>query len=454
MEKTIREYNELWKSCLASIKEQINDSPTFTVFFEPTQVVGIEGKRLVIAVGGSLAKDILTKQYLDVVNTTLLQVSQTNYTASFITEEELESSKPKVAPQSTFFKNSALNPDFTFTNYVVGSANREATQAGLFVASEPGKNYNPLFIYGDSGIGKSHLLHAIGNRIKSNDPKKKILIIDVETFIDEFTSVSTTKSSENFAAFKEYIFSFDVLLVDDIQFLANKTKTEEFFLSIFKSFHSKKKQMVFTCDRLPREINGLAERLVTRFDEGLPEKISKPDKSMCVDILKTLVLNSGLNLEDVEPDVLEFLSEKFSSSVRLLKGALTKLLAYTISFKGATHINLQVCMEAVGDLIPSKDASGEVTEKRIINAVASAYSLTPSQLTGISRKKEVAIARHVCMYLIKDMLDTPYKKIGALFGDKDHSTVISSVRKVETMCKTNEALRKLLKDIKSAVNRV
>lgn len=451
MEKTLSELSNLWNKVLNVVKQEINEKTIFDAFFADSYIGYVEQKKIYVVVINGLAAQMINIKYLDLLNQIVGKVTQTNYEVVIIQQKDLDNKKkPKPVDSVPFFKNSKLNPDLTFDNFVVGLSNKEAYQASLIVASNRGKLYNPLFIYGDSGIGKTHLLHSIGNYIKKNEPNARVLIFDTDAFIDEYTKAARGES--DFNKFKEYINGFDVILVDDIQFLVGKKKTEEQFFVIFKLFHDSHRQIVITCDRLPNELDGLEARLITRFNDGLPEKINKPETDVCVNFLKNKITKSGLDVANFDEDALFFLAEKFSKSIRELQGAFNKLLSYTINFKPTEHIDLKITTEAVSDLLGVNDANSEVSERKIINKVSSYFNLTPTQLTGSSHVKQIAYARHVAMYLIRVILDVPYKKIGQLFGGKDHSTVMSAITKVEKMLKTDQTIKKIVKDLKGQIS--
>ena len=451
MEHTLSQLSNLWGKVLTSIKEELRDKTIFDSFFSNSYIGSIEGKTMYVVVSSGLAVQIINMKYLDLVYAVVEKHTQTNYTIKLIRESDLQARQEpvKISAEPQFFKNSALNPDLTFDNFVVGTSNREAKQAAAFVAANRGKFYNPLFIYGDSGIGKTHLLHSIGNYIKEMEPNSKVLIFDTDAFIDEYTRAARGES--DFNKFKEYINSFDTLLVDDIQFLVGKKKTEEQFFVIFKLFHDSRKQIVITCDRLPNELEGLESRLITRFNTGLPEKINKPEVDICLNFLLSKIEKSGLDPKKFDREALEFLSEKFCGSIRELQGAFNKLLSYSLNFKPTDHIDLKTTVEAVGDLLGYNDTNTDLNEKKILNKVATYFNLTTAQLTGNSHVKQITLARHISMYLMRELLDMKFKRIGVIFGGKDHSTVMSAIQKVEKLEANDENLKQIIRDLKAKI---
>ena len=450
MKKSISQLTNLWSKVLQNIKEELNDKTIFDSFFLNSFIGKVDKNIVTVVVSSNLAAQIINMKYYDLLQSVLDKVSGEKFEIVLVQEKDFTDTKTvEIAAEPTFFKNSVINPDLTFDNFVVGSSNREAYQAAIIVASNRGKLYNPLFIYGDSGIGKTHLLHSIGNYIKKTEPQTKVLLFDTDTFIDEYTRAARGES--DFNQFKEYVNSFDVILVDDIQFLVGKKKTETMFFVIFKLFHDSRKQIVLTCDRLPNELEGLESRLITRFNNGLPEKINKPESDVCITFLKNKIESLNLKLDKFDSESLEFLAEKFSGSIRELQGAFNKLLSYTLNFKPTDYIDLKTTIEAVGDLLGYTDTTNDVNERKILNKVATYFNLTPVQLTGNSHVKQITFARHIAMYLMRMLLDLKYKQIGQIFGGKDHSTVMSAITKVENLEMIDENLKQIIKDLKAKI---
>ena len=238
-------------------------------------------------------------------------------------------------------------------------------------------------------------------------------------------------------------------MIDDIQGLVDHKKTESYFFDLFNYFVDNEKQIVLTCDKLPSELKGIEQRLVTRFSQGLLSKINPPSLETSIEILKSKLIQNGIDLNSIDYDALQFIAEKKSGSVRELEGALNKLLSYTINFKPTSHIDLRTTMEALQDIMNIKDVNSELSEKKIINVVASYYNLTPAQVTGNSHIKQISIARHIAMFVIRNQLNTPYTKIGKLFGGKDHSTVMSAINKIGVLCKTDPGVKKVIHDLEA-----
>lgn len=437
---TLSEIAQLWARVLDRLQTKINDRHIFDSFFIDTYIHAIDADEIKVVVSSGLASNLLSTKYIDVLALTVAEVTQTNFKLVFLQKGDLEKNIKASEKKSSFFASSFVNRKYTFDNFVVGTSNREAHQAAVLIASNPGKlfNYNPLFIYSQSGLGKTHLLHAIGNYVRENAPSLKVLYITTDDFVDEFIKyVSGEKDSDNM---KDFFKAIDVLMVDDIQFLSEKVKTEEMFFHIFNHLVNAGKQIILTSDRHPSEIRGVESRLVTRFNSGLTMNITVPDLPTRVAILKKKIEANGLDITYFDEEVFHFFAERFSNNVRELEGALNRLVFYVINIKQTKHITMALAIESVQPLIGSGVTLSSLTENRIINTVADYYNLTSQQLTGRIRTNQIAMARHIAMYLIRTLLDVPFLKIGALFGGKDHSTVMNAVKKVEKSLKVDEAI--------------
>jgi len=437
---TLSEIAQLWDRVLERLQTKINDRHIFDSFFSDTYIHAIAADEIKVVVSSGLASNLLTTKYNDVLIMTVAEVTQTNFKLVFLQKGELEKNIKASEKKPSFFASSFVNRKYTFDNFVVGTSNREAHQAAVLIASNPGNlfNYNPLFIYSQSGLGKTHLLHAIGNYVRENAPSLKVLYITTDDFVDEFIKyVSGEKDSDNM---KDFFKAIDVLMVDDIQFLSEKVKTEEMFFHIFNHLVNAGKQIILTSDRHPSEIRGVESRLVTRFNSGLTMNITVPDLPTRVAILKKKIEANGLDITYFDEEVFHFFAERFSNNVRELEGALNRLVFYVINIKQTKHITMAIAIESVQPLIGSGVTMSSLTENRIINTVADYYNLTTQQLTGRIRTNQIAMARHIAMYLIRTLLDVPFLKIGALFGGKDHSTVMKAVKKVEKSLKVDEGI--------------
>lgn len=448
---TISEKRQIWDRVLIGIQNEIMDPRIFDSFFNNSYIYSISGDTIVVSVNSKLAANLISTKYNDLISEVVAQTTQSKFKLVFMPESEIQASATpvteKVEEKKQFFVNSFINPKHTFDSFVVGQCNREASQASLMIASNSGKLFNPLFIYSQSGLGKTHLLHAIGNYIKENTPRLKVLYISTDDFVDEF--VRSVRGDREIEELRDFFKTVDVLLIDDIQFLADKNKTADMFFNVFNTMINLGKQVVLTSDRHPNDLKGLEARLVTRFNAGLSINIQEPDKETLLSILKMKIEANNLDITNFDDDVLDFIAEKFSKNIRELEGAINRLLFYSINIKQSKHIDLPLAIESVSSIINVKETERMLSEERIIEVVADYYNLTVSQLKGNVRTSQLALARHISMYLIRTMLDVPFKKIGQTFGGKDHSTVMSAVEKVESNLKTNPQLSQAIHEIQN-----
>lgn len=446
---TLNQKNVIWDNVLDEVKKQINDRHLFDSFIADTKIYKIEGNKMFISTGSKLSCQFLNSNdhYLEIIKNSLKKATETEYEITFISKDEIKENTKILSNEqkNTFFSSCSLNPKYNFDNFVVGPCNKEAVQASLLVASNPGVSFNPLFIYAKSGLGKTHLIHALGNYIRNLNPYKKVLYITTDAFIDEYIKFSRGEQQED--NLKDFLKNVDVLLVDDIQFLSEKVKTSEMFFNIFNTLVSNNKQIVLTSDRHPNELKGLEERLVSRFNMGLSVNIKNPDTSTLIEILKTKIESNGLDVKNFDEEGLSFLAENFSKNVRELEGALNRLLFYTINVKHVNKIDLNIIKESVKPMISSKDKSKLITEDRIIEVVGDYYHLTENQIKSKVRTSQIALARQICMYLCRSLVGTPYLKIGKIFG-RDHSTVMTACEKVDLLLKTDSQLQSAINTLK------
>lgn len=449
MALTLEQKSKIWNSVLEDIRGKINDRNVFDAFIADTKIFKIEGNLIYIATGSNLSCHFLkaNDHYLSIIKESLKEKTQTEYDITFLSKDDIKDTTKvaNIEQKTTFFASCSLNPQYTFDNFVVGSCNKEAVQASLLVANNPGVSFNPLFIYSKSGLGKTHLIHALGNYIRANNPYKKVLYITTDAFIDEYVKFSRGEQQEE--NLKDFLRSVDVLLVDDIQFLSEKVKTSEMFFNVFNTLVNNNKQIVLTSDRHPSELKGLEDRLVSRFSMGLSVNIKNPDTSTLISILKTKIESNGLDIKNFDEDGLTFLAENFSKNVRELEGALNRLLFYTINVKHVSKIDLSTIKESVRPMISIKDKSKTITENQIIEVVCDFYHLTENQIKSKVRTSQIALARQICMYLCRALVGTPFDKIGKIFS-RDHSTVMSSCEKVELLLKTDVQLQAAISSLK------
>lgn len=440
MENSVSEIAALWDRILLKIKAKMDDPMVYDSFFDGSYIDSIQGNQMIVVANSGLAVTILSTKYKDMIDTVVREATESNFEIRFVQASEIKKNIEIKAVKQPYFSESVINPQYTFKSFVVGPSNREAYQASLLVSQNPGKLYNPVLIYGDSGLGKTHLLHAIGNAIRANKPDLRVLYVHAQDFFNEYVKYVTGEKEGN-SIIDWFKSSVDVLLIDDVQFLANKTKTEETFFAIYNNFYSAGKQVVITSDQHPQKLNGLDDRLKTRFVSGLPIRIGAPEEETCESILKLRIQANNLDVADFDPEVISYLAKQFGKNVRVLEGAFDRLLFYTVNIHPTKHVDINTAMDSVESLADVQNDRTKLSEDKIINAVADYYNLPPYQLTGRIRTSQIALARHIAMYLIRTLLNVPFTKIGITFGGKDHATVMNGVQKVENSLKDNKDLQ-------------
>ena len=447
---TISEINECRNHISTTLAREY-DKPLYDAFFKKIRVYSVASDKIVLVADGALSKTILEQKYARELEDRFYDLTMTRFTVTFIQESQISEAieeQNDLAQYGDFFKGSFVDPNYTFDNFVVGQNNQEAQKASLIVAETPGNIFQTLFIYGGSCVGKTHLLNAIGNYIKNSNPEKKILYTSSQDFINEYLDFVNGDSKKE--QLIKFLKRFDVFLIDDIQMLKDKKKTQEFFFNIYEDFRQNHKQVVLTSDRLPGELDGIDTRLITRFTSGLSVPVMKPDSHTCREILEKKLVSGGYDVSNYDEEVLIFLSEKFKDSVRNLEGALVRLNFYA-SLNKYERITLDVCADALRGMVDVSDAKNKVTEQKILNVVADYYSLSVAQITGKMKTGNIANARHIAIYLIRDMLDVPFKKIGSIFNGRDHSTVMHSVEIVEKMLKTDSQAKLVVEELKKRI---
>lgn len=452
--------NEIWSKTLESIGTSGRvDTFVFDNFYKESNLVDLTEKKALVTVSSFIHQTLLMNE-INLISTTLEEILEApnklnceillekDYD-SFIQKQQNSTDKNNIVSYyDESFESSPLREDRTFDNFVVGDCNRESHSAALACAYNPGNLFNPLFIYGNSGLGKSHLLCAIGNYVKKIDPTKKVHYTDSNKFVDNVVnSIKTGKID----AFKKYMYSVDVLLVDDIQFIAGKEKSHEIFFSIFNELVNNRKQICIVSDRLPTEIKGLEDRLISRFSSGLSVGIDSPEFETSLAILKMKMSNSSFEARSIDEEALAFIASNFNRDVRQLEGALNRVLFYAIEFqKDDGKIQFETAANALRGQVLVSDKSG-ITVRKIIKCVSEYYGLTKQQLTSKTRTKNISTARQMAMYLCRKLLDLPYIKIGEEFGGRDHSTVMSSCEKVEQQSKINSSYLQALNEIEKII---
>ncbi|MCL4846981.1 MAG: chromosomal replication initiator protein DnaA [Acidobacteria bacterium] len=429
--------NSIWDQVLARVETKINRHSFYT-WFKPTTFVRDEGTTLRVRVPNGLFSDWLTKHYTGILAEALADIGRPQVAVVFVTDDPAEAPPtltpaeaslapptPPPSPDVELVAHGGLNPRYTFDTFVVGSSNQFAHAACRAVAEAPGRSYNPLFIYGGVGLGKTHLMHAIGQNVLGLNPRLRLTYISSERFMNEMINAVRF---DRVLDFREHYRSVDVLLVDDIQFLSGKEGTQTEFFHTFNALHDGAKQIVISSDCPPHEITQLEERLRSRFEWGLIADIQPPDLETKVAILKKKAEGEGIPLPD---NVALYIAGKIRSNIRELEGSLIRLVAYA-SLKG-TDITLGLAQDVLKNIINSDERA--ITVEVIQKFVADYFQLRVSDIKSRNNSKSVAMPRQIAMYLCKQLTTASLPEIGRSFGGKHHSTVIHSIRKVDDLRK-------------------
>lgn len=420
---------KIWQKCLKLIfeNEYLPLNP-YEEFLSGTYLDSLKNGYAYIVVEDEVARQTLIAAS-EKIEKALLEVTETNFKARFYIKEELEQEYNENIQMNILYEDN-LNPNFTFENYVIGPSNKDSYRASIAIAEQPGKIFNPLFIYGNTGLGKSHLAHAIGNQIKSIRPNLRVLYVTSSQFENDFTSIYKDKNKE-IAFFQKYN-DLDVLIIDDIQLLGigEKTKTKNYFFNIYNDLYTKNKQIIIISDVKPEDLNGIEDRLISRFNQGLKTQIFPPEFETSLAILKKKLSIFENGELDVSEQALEYIAKNFSKDVRSLEGTLKTILLYSTNNHIENKIDLDIVKEIFRDDIEEL-CDGNITQKNIMDVVCKYYNISKTQIISKQRQRSIAIPRQIAIYLTRNLLELPYEKIGEIYGNRDHSTIMASYNKIK-----------------------
>ena len=451
----------VWSKVLNILKDKLT-SLSYNTWFLETELYKLKDDKAIIIVPMDIHRKHLIDNYSEMISSILYDITNNNYELSFLMKEEIEEEEEKNNKKevvenntkginNTYRANSNLNPNYTFETFIVGNSNKFAHAAALSVAENPGKIYNPLFLYGNSGVGKTHLMHAIGNFIHEYSDKV-VLYVTSEQFIDEFIkTVRKDEDDTNFnyvEFFKNKYRNIDVLMIDDIQYLGGKKQSEQEFFHTFNNLFNDSKQIVVSSDRSPDDLKQLEDRLRTRFSWGLSVNISPPDYNLRKDILKKKIIAGDFE-KDIPDDVVEYIATNIGPDVRHLEGAITRLIAYS-AIMGGEVINLDLAIEALKDYV-NKGIAEKNDVHRIQRIVAEHFQISVEDIRSKKRSSNISFPRQIAMYLCRTMTSESFPKIGIEFGGKDHSTVMHSVEKIEKDMKENKDLANIIEKLKKDI---
>ncbi|MBQ6840872.1 MAG: chromosomal replication initiator protein DnaA [Bacilli bacterium] len=448
---------ELFKSFLEEIEQAVSIN-VFNLWFSKIEPVSLHDNKLKIKVPMQIHKNMLSNNYKDIINSTLYTITGQNFEIEYITEDELEEENKSNEVEISQIVNNPLiddewetnlNPKYTFESFVVGDSNRLAVVSAHAVAENPGTIHNPLFLYGKSGIGKTHLMHAIGNYIVQNS-NKKVLYITSNDFVADYTGFASIEkgvdSIEYAKNFKNKYQNVDVLIIDDIQFLVGADKSQQEFFHTFNALYQANKQIIISSDRSPDDLKKIEDRLRSRFMWGLPVDIYPPDFNLRCKIINSKIKNTSLE-DKLSQEIIEYIANSCQNDIRFIEGTIKRLMAYT-AMMVPDRIDLNFAIEALKDYLNINIyADNSIT--KIQKTVADYFNITVADLKSKKKTSNIAKPRHIAIYLCRVETDEGLARIGLEFGGRDHSTISASYDKITNDLKTDEKLNTIVKEIKN-----
>ena len=439
---------------LSKLKELLKgevSTISYDTWFAPLGIDSIKDNHIVFTATSEFQQDFIENKFNSLIFNTLRFITNKEWTFSVIDLSKEENTNQNIIADKNSNVTDAeletnhqtIDPKYTFETFVVGNNNRFAHAAALAVGNEPGESYNPLFLYGGVGLGKTHLMQAIGNRILENNPKSNVLYVTSEKFTNQLINAIRDGKTE---MFRNKYRNIDVLLIDDIQFIIGKESTQEEFFHTFNALHSAGKQIILTSDKPPKDMETLEDRIRSRFEWGLIADIGTPDYETRMAILRRKVEADDMKLSD---EILNYIATNIKSNIRELEGALNKLLAYSNLEK--TDITMEIAMKELQNII-TPDKPREITPQLVIEVVTEHFNISLDQMISKNRSNEIARPRQIAMYLCKNMTDIPLDSIGQLLGGRDHSTIIHGIKKIADEYESNENTRNLIETIKKKIN--
>ena len=443
-----------WETIKETVRKEYDLSEiSYTTWIAPLKFYKIENDTVIVSIPSdqSHALKYISGKYKSYFQVTITEMMNHNYDVSFILEKDQEgeetSSETKDPNYLINYENSNLNPKYKFDTFVVGSSNKFAHSASLAVAESPGVTYNPLYLYGGAGLGKTHLMHSIGHFILEQNPNMKILYVTSEQFTNEVIESIRSGNAAAMTNLREKYRTVDVLLIDDIQFIIGKESTQEEFFHTFNVLHSARKQIILSSDKPPKDMETLEERFRSRFEWGLIADIQAPNYETKMAILRK---NAETFDKDISDDILDYIATNIKSNIRELEGALNKIIAF-IRLNKIDELTMEAAEEALKDIIYHKKTK-TITPTLILETVAEHYNVSPSDITSKKRNGELIQPRHVVMYLCRNLIDIPFANIAKLLNKKDHTTIIHGVNKITEEIVDDMELRNKIEVIKKKLN--
>ena len=445
---------EQWEEIKEIIKKEYELSDvSYNTWIKPLKFHSVENNNISILIPSDQAHALsyISNKYKTYFQVSISEMFNQDYTVSFLLEKDLEKepAESEFENRSIYNINSAkanLNPKYNFDTFVVGSNNKFAHSASLAVAESPGEVYNPLYLYGGAGLGKTHLMHSIGHFILKQNPDTKVLYVNSEEFTNEVIESIRSGNASNMTKLREKYRTIDVLLLDDVQFIIGKESTQEEFFHTFNALHTAGKQIILSSDKPPKEMETLEERFRSRFEWGLIADIQPPDYETRMAILRK---NAEIYEKEISDDIIDYIATNIKSNIRELEGALKKVIA--ASRLNNIELTLSLAEDALKDII-YPEAPKEVTPTLIINIVADHFHITPEDITSKKRNAEFVLPRQISMYLCRTLTATSLSAIGKILGKKDHTTVIHGIDKIKEEMEHDETLRNNIEIIKKKIN--
>jgi len=430
----------LWQKTLDLLKIELTEI-SFNTWIKTIEPLSLNANSIDLRVPAEFNKGILESRYSTLIKNALKQVSSKEYAINFVLPNQESTKKYPSSAGNTGDETtiSMLNPKYTFDTFVIGNSNRLAHAAAVAVAESPAKAYNPLFLYGGVGLGKTHLMHAIGHHILSQNPSLKVLYVSSEKFTNEL--INAIKDDRN-EEFRSKYRNIDVLLIDDIQFIGGKERTQEEFFHTFNALYEASKQIIISSDKPPKDIITLEERLRSRFEWGLIADIQPPDLETRIAILRKKAQLENLYIPD---EVMVFIADNIASNIRELEGALNRIVAY--SSLTENDITIELATEALKEII-SNNKVKVINSQAIIDAVSRYFDIKPEEFRSKKRNREIAYPRQIAMFLCRELTDMSLPKIGDEFGGRDHTTVMHACDKISEDMKSNAELRRTIEELK------
>ena len=448
----MHQIGENWEEIKETIKKEYDLSDiSFNTWIAPLKFYDMEDNTVKIVIPSDKAHAVsyISSKYKNYFQVSISEMFNQEFNVSFLLEKELNEKREKEEESYIYNINSAranLNPKYNFDTFVVGSNNNFAHSAALAVAESPGEVYNPLFLYGGAGLGKTHLMHSIGHFILEQNSDMKVLYVNSEQFTNEVIESIRSGNAASMTNLREKYRTIDVLLLDDVQFIIGKESTQEEFFHTFNALHTAGKQIILSSDKPPKEMETLDERFRSRFEWGLIADIQPPDYETRMAILKKNIENNDI---DIDEEILKYIATNIKSNIRELEGALKQVIASSKLNK--MELSLSLAEDALKDII-YPEAPKEITPELIMNVVAEHFNVSAADISSSKRNSEFVLPRQIFMYLCRELIDIPYKSIGNLLGKKDHSTVMHGVDKIKKEIKENDDLRNKVDIIKKKIN--